>query len=63
MYDPYEDEGLMYWLQNTERGMLELAYLDLLRDFRRVKDKYSKYLIEAGWEQTARQQERSGGQM
>ena len=63
MYDPYEDEGLMYWLQNTERGMLELAYLDLLVKYKNLKNKHSEYVSKTGWEKTARQQERSGGWM
>lgn len=63
MYDPYEDEGLMYWLQNTERGMLELAFLDLLVKHRALTTKHSEYVSKTSWEQTARQQERSGGWM
>ena len=51
MYDPYDDdEGFMYWLTNTERVMLELAYLELLVDYKNLKNKYSEYVSKTGWE-------------
>ncbi len=63
MYDPYEDLGFMAWLENTERGMLELAYIDLKRKYVALKREHQQFVSNAGWERTARQQERSGGWM
>lgn len=63
MYDPYDDEGFMFWLENTERGMLELAYIDLKRKYLELKREHSEYVSNVGWERTARRQERSGGWM
>lgn len=63
MYDPYEDLGFMSWLENTERGMLELAYIDLKRKYVNLKREHKQFVSNVGWERTARQQERSGGWM
>lgn len=42
----------LHWIQTTERGMLELAYITLLKDYKNLKDK----VVETKWE------DRSGGQ-
>lgn len=63
MYDPYDDSGFMSWLENTERGMLELAYLELRQKYIQLKREHEKYVSDVGWERTARQQKRSGGWM
>ena len=57
------DELIMTWIQECERGMLEMAYIDLLHSYRKLKKEYSDYRSNASWEGTARQQERSGGWM
>ena len=57
------DDLMMDWVQECERGMLELAYMDLLRSYRELKRKHEKYVSDTGWERTMRRQERSGGWM
>lgn len=32
------DDLMMDWVQECERGMLELAYMDLLRSYRKLKE-------------------------
>lgn len=63
MYDPYDDEGLVEWVENTERGMLELAYMELVRKYITLKWEHKQLVSNVSWERTARQQERSGGWM
>ena len=63
MYDPYDDEGLVEWVENTERGMLELAFMDLVREYVTLKRELKQLVSNVSWERTARQQERSGGWM
>lgn len=57
------DDLMMDWVQECERGMLELAYMDLLRSYRKLRKEHSEYVSNVGWERTMRQQERSGGWM
>lgn len=63
MYNPYDDEGLVEWVENTERGMLELAFMDLVREYVILKRELKQLVSNVSWERTARQQERSGGCM
>lgn len=63
MYDPYDDEGLVEWLENISHARLELEFMNLMRKYVNLKRKHSEYVSNVGWERTARQQERSGGWM
>lgn len=63
MYDPYDDEGLVEWLENADRARLELEFMDLMRKYINLKREHKQLVSNVGWERTARQQERSGGWM
>lgn len=63
MYDPYDDHELVEWVENTERGMLELAFMGLVRKYITLKWEHKQLVSNVSWERTARQQERSGGWM
>ena len=63
MYDPYDDEVLVEWLENVSHARLELEFMDLMRKYVNLKRKHNEYVSNVGWERTARQQERSGGWM
>ena len=63
MYDPYDDEGLVEWLENADRARLELEFMNLMRKYINLKREHKQFVSNVGWERTARQQERSGGWM
>ena len=63
MYDPYDDEALVGWLQSASRETLEVNFMELVQKYRRVSKAYKDLAYNSTWERTARQQERSGGWM
>lgn len=63
MYDPYDDEGLVEWVENASHARLELEFMDLMRKYVNLKREHKQFVSNVGWERTARQQERSGGWM
>jgi len=62
MYDPY-DEALVEWVESASRDTLEMQFMELVQKYLRVSKAYKDLSYNYIWEQTARQQERSGGWM
>lgn len=63
MYDPYDDHGLVEWVELASREALELEFMELARKYVNLKREHKQFVSNVGWERTARQQERSGGWM
>ena len=63
MHDPYDDHELVEWVELASREALELEFMDLVRKYRKTRKELSDLRTNVSWENTARQQERSGGWM
>lgn len=54
MYDPYEDEALVEFLEKASHGELESEFMDLMRKHVNLKKEYKQLVSNIAWERTTR---------